>query len=119
MPVDGSRRATLPRERQRRASRDVTNFTVSDVITGANVGQVGIDVPAKFGDSIPNGSRDIQRRTAVCSIFDRFLNFDNCQPEVTASLCKNDDNDDAGVRRSSHKGKRLMAFCLKNVVAVN
>ena len=35
----------------------------SDVISGANVGQVGMGVPVKFGDSIPNGSRDIQQRS--------------------------------------------------------
>ena len=34
---------------------------VGDVIFGANVGQVGMDVPVKFGDSISNGSRDIQQ----------------------------------------------------------
>ena len=35
---------------------------LSDVISGANVVQVGMDVPVKFGDSIPNVSRD----TPVC-----------------------------------------------------
>ena len=34
---------------------------VSDVISGANVGQVGMDVPVKLGDSSSTGSRDIQQ----------------------------------------------------------
>ena len=50
---------------------------VSDVISGANVGQVGVDVPVKFGDSSQNSSRDT-----------RLPHF------VT------DDDDDTGVRQS-------------------
>ena len=33
---------------------------VSDVMSGGNVGQVGMDVPVKFGDSISNPSPDIR-----------------------------------------------------------
>ena len=36
---------------------------VGDVISGADVGQVGMNVPVKFGDSSSNGSRDIQQRS--------------------------------------------------------
>ena len=32
----------------------------NDVISSANVGQVGLDLPIKLGDSNSNGSRDIQ-----------------------------------------------------------
>ena len=42
-----------------------------------------MDVPVKYGDYSSNGSRDIQRRSG-CGIFDRFLNVDNCQPEVVS-----------------------------------
>ena len=33
---------------------------VSDVISGVNVGQVSMDVPAKYGDTSSNGSQDIR-----------------------------------------------------------
>ena len=33
---------------------------VRDVVSGANVGQAGEDVPVKFGDSRSNNSRDIR-----------------------------------------------------------
>ena len=33
---------------------------VHDIISGANVGRVGMDVPVKFGDSRSNRSRDIR-----------------------------------------------------------
>jgi len=34
----------------------------SDVISGHNVGQAGLDVPIKFGDSSVKGWRDMQQR---------------------------------------------------------
>ena len=58
----------------------------SDAISGANVGLVSLDVIVKFGDSRSNRSGDMH---------------------ATASLVMKDD-DDTGVRQSSHKG----AFCL-------
>ena len=46
---------------------------VGDVISVASVGQVGMNVPVKFGDSSSNGSRDIFSSEVVgCGIFDRF-----------------------------------------------
>ena len=36
---------------------------VNDIISVANVVQVGMDVPVKLGDSGSNGSRDIQQRS--------------------------------------------------------
>ena len=45
----------------------------------------------KFGDSKSNRSRDIR----------------------VSHFVKNDD--DTGVRKSSHKGKRLIVFCLKRL----
>ena len=62
----------------------------SDVISGENVGQIGVGVPVQFGGSRSHRSRDIR------------LPF----------FVTNDDND-TGVRRSSHKDKRLVAFYLK------
>ena len=54
----------------------------SDVISGANAGQVGMGAVVKFADSSSNRSRDIGLRLP--------------------HLVTNDD--DTGVRRSSHKG---------------
>ena len=42
---------------------------VGDVISGANVGQVGVDVPVKFGDSSSNSSRDIEQRSRMMRHF--------------------------------------------------
>ena len=50
-------------------------------MSGENVGQISMDVPAQFGDSSSNGSRDMR--------LPHFVTNDN----------------DAGVCRSSHKGK--------------
>ena len=36
---------------------------VSDVVSGANAGQVSVDVPVKLGDSSSNGSRAMQQRS--------------------------------------------------------
>ena len=52
-------------------------------MSGVNIGLVGLDALEKFGDSRSNGSRDM-----------RLPHF------VT-----NDDDDGAGVRRISHRGK--------------
>ena len=56
----------------------------SDVISSANVGQVGMDALVKIGDSRSNRSRD--KRESHFAMND-------------------DDNVDTSVRRSSHKGK--------------
>ena len=45
-----------------------------------------MDLPVKFCDSISNGSRDNSSEAVGCGIFDRFLNFDNCQPQVVSSV---------------------------------
>ena len=54
-----------------------------------------MNVSVKFGNFIPNGSRDIYSSEAVgCGIFDRFFYFVNCQPEavidVTAGMADQD-----------------------------
>ena len=59
---------------------------VSDVVSGANVGQVGMDVHAKFCDSGSNGSQDIRL------------------PHIVT----NDDDDGHHIR-----AKHLNPFCLK------
>ena len=59
---------------------------VRDVISGANVGQVGMDVPVKLGDSSPNGYKIHSGEVIGCDIFERFLNFDNCQLEVVSDV---------------------------------
>ena len=59
----------------------------SDVIWCAKVEQFGVNVGVQFGDSSSNGSQDI-----------RLPHF------VTNDHDHNDDYD-AGVRRSSHRGK--------------
>ena len=43
-----------------------------------------MDVSVKFGDSSSNGSRDSE--AVGCGIFDRILNYDNCQPEVVSDV---------------------------------
>ena len=35
----------------------------NDVISGANVEQIGMDMPVKIGESISNGCRDIRQRS--------------------------------------------------------
>ena len=55
---------------------------VSDIISGAYVGQVGMDVPIKFGDFSFMVHEIYSSKDIRCDIFDRFLNCDNCQPEV-------------------------------------
>ena len=65
---------------------------VGDVISGANVGQVGVDVPVKLGESSSNGSRD----AVVCGILDHFLNFDNCQLEVVSDVISGMVDQDGG-----------------------
>ena len=57
----------------------------SDVISGEVIDPTGVKVRVKFGDSRSYRSRDIR--------LPHFMRNDN------------DDGDDAGVRRSSHKGK--------------
>ena len=60
---------------------------VGDVISGVSVGQVGLDVPVKFGDSTSNGSQDIsQRNRRIRHFRPFFLKFDNCQPEVVSDV---------------------------------
>ena len=66
----------------------------NDVISGQTVDIIGVDVPIKFGDSRSNHSRDIR------------LPNDN------------DDDPNAGVLRSSHKGKMPLAFCLTRTSAL-
>ena len=46
---------------------------VSDVISGANVGQVSVDGLVKFGDSGSNGSRDIQQQSCRMRHFRPFF----------------------------------------------
>jgi len=45
----------------------------SDVISGDNVGQAGLEMIVKFGDSSTNGSRDRQQRAVRFGIFDIFF----------------------------------------------
>ena len=42
---------------------------VSDAMPGANVMEVGVDVPVKFGDSSSNSSRDITQRSDIFDLF--------------------------------------------------
>ena len=62
---------------------------VSDVISGVNVGRFGLDVLVKFGDSNSNGASDIR--------LPHFMTNDDHHDE---------DDHDAGIRWSSHKGNR-------------
>ena len=64
----------------------------------ANVGQVGLDVPVKFSDSISNGSRDIQQRSRRMRHSRPFLNFNNCQPEVVSDVISGVVADPMGVK---------------------
>ena len=68
-----------------------------NVIFGADVEQVGVDVPVKFGDSSSNGSRDIQQRSRPMRQFRPFLNFDNCQPEAVSDVISGQVNQDVGM----------------------
>ena len=58
----------------------------------------------KFGDSISTGSRDIEQRSSVCGIFDRFLNFDNCQPEAASYVISGMAVEDVGMDVCAHFG---------------
>ena len=51
--------------------------------------EFSVDVAIEFGDSSSNGSQDIYQRSRWvrgCGIFDHFLNFDHCQPEVVSDV---------------------------------
>ena len=60
---------------------------VRDVISSANVGQVGMDVPVKFGDSRSNTSLDIRQQSCWSwHLRPFFYNSDNCQPEAVSDV---------------------------------
>ena len=61
---------------------------VRDIISGGYVGQLGADVRVKFDLVIlAQTVHEIFSSKAVgFGIFDRFLNFDNCQPEVVSNV---------------------------------
>ena len=67
----------------------------SDVVSGVAYRPIGVMVHAKFNDSRSNRSRDIRL------------------PQFVTNVDDNDKN--AGVRRSSRKGK---AFCLKIIIHI-
>ena len=70
----------------------------SDVIYGTGVGQVGLNGPVKFGDFSSNGLRDIySSETVGFGIFARFLNIDNCQPEVVSYVISGTTDQDIGM----------------------
>ena len=59
---------------------------VSDVISGIFVGPVVHDKRVKFRDHRLNRSREILPDAVGGGKFDRFLNFDNCQPGVASDV---------------------------------
>ena len=68
----------------------------SDIISGFNVGQVGLDIHVKCGDSSSNGSRDIQQRSRRIRYFRPFFNFNNCQPEAVSYVISGMADQDVG-----------------------
>ena len=61
-----------------------------------------MDVPVKFGDSSSNGSEIYSSEAVECSIFDRFLNFDNCQ--VVSDVISGMADQDASMNVSANFG---------------
>ena len=72
---------------------------VSDVISGTNVVQAGVDVHAKKNMVIlAQTVHEIYSSKAVgCGILERFLNFDNCQPEIVSDVISDMVNQDVGM----------------------
>ena len=58
----------------------------SDVVSGKFVETVVAANRGKFGDPRLNRSREIPPDSVCGGIFDRFLNFDNCQPEPVSDV---------------------------------
>ena len=59
---------------------------MGDVVSGRFVGPVVPDSRMKFGDPHLNCSREIPSEAVRYSIFDRFVNLDNCQLEIVSML---------------------------------
>ena len=76
----------------------------SDVISGSNVGLVGLVAPVKFGDSSSNSSRDIQQRSRRVRQFRQFLNVDNCRPEVVSDVISGMVDQDVGMDECANFG---------------
>ena len=70
---------------------------VSDVLSGVNVGQGGVDGPVKFGDFSSNGSRDTAAKSKDSAFAHVFLNFDNCQPAVVSDVISGKADEDVGL----------------------
>ena len=66
----------------------------SGIISGSNVCHVGVDVLVKFGDVLEK--YDIEALGG--GIFDRLLNFDNCQPEEGSDVRSRANIDQNGVK---------------------
>ena len=60
--------------------------TASDVISGIVVRSIVNDKHEKFCDLRLNRSRQIPPEAIGGGIFDRFINFNNCQPEVSSDV---------------------------------
>ena len=63
-----------------------------------------MDVPVKFGDAIPNGSRDIQWRSRRMRHFRPFFEFGNCQPEVVSDVISGMVDQDVGMNVRANFG---------------
>ena len=70
---------------------------VSDVMSGANVGHVGLDGPVKFGDLTQAVQEIYSSEAVVFGNFARFLDFDNCQPEGVSDVISGGADQDVGV----------------------
>ena len=51
----------------------------------------------KFGDPGINLSREVPPETVGCGIFDRFLNFYNCRPEIVSDVISGMADHDVGM----------------------
>ena len=66
-----------------------------------------MDAPVKFCDSSSNGFRDKQQRSRRKRHFDRFLNFDNCQPEGYSDFTSNVFVDPTGMKARAKFGDSM------------
>ena len=70
---------------------------VSVVISGSIVGQVGVGAPVKLMIIAQSVHERCHSEAVGCGIFDRFLNFGNCQPEVASDVISGMIKQDAGM----------------------